>query len=116
MFPALIITPNNKLMNNVLLVTGAMQGNYISEEIVEWLRAQGVQSKRCLTTICSAFKEERCIESNNNYTFQLTLLSKHASNCVSLEISASTINTSYEVIIGVPTIRKHNMIDLLAYR
>jgi len=59
-FPALIITPSNSLNINVLLDTGAMQGNYISEEIAEWLKAQGATPKCCSTTVCSAFKGEIC--------------------------------------------------------
>ena len=113
-FPAEIIMSSNNLKFNVLLDTGAMQGNYISEEIAEWLRVKEAQSQSCSTEVCSAFRGVNCYKSNKFYNFHLAFLSEHTSKHNRIfDISAITINTSYDVIVGVPTIRKYNLLNML---
>ena len=74
---------NNACMPvNILFDTGALQGNYLSEDVAGWMQRQGAVAKADSSRVCGAFNE--CQLTKNLFTCNLvfssleTLDSKHA--------------------------------------
>ena len=54
---------------NILFDTGALQGNYLSEDVAGWMRRQGAVAKADRSRVCGAFNE--CHLTNNLFSCQL---------------------------------------------
>ena len=55
--PARLTIENAELTINVLFDTGALQSNYLSKEVADWLTRQGGERILNPAKICSAFDE-----------------------------------------------------------
>ena len=60
---ASLIVAQSNLTINVLFDTGALQGNYLSTGVADWLMRQGADTRQEPSRICSAFNE--CVITNN---------------------------------------------------
>jgi len=63
-----------------------------------------------------AFKGVKCFKCNKYYTFHPKLLEQTSKRTTTRVISATTINTAYDVIVGVPAIQQYNLLSTLASR
>ena len=66
---ATLVIEDHVLTVNVLFDTGALQGNYLSKDVADWLRQHGATSKDVASRICSAFND--CQLTNNLFTCHL---------------------------------------------
>ena len=64
-----LVIDDHVLTVNVLFDTGALQGNYLSRDVADWLRRHGATSTDVASRICSAFND--CQLTNNLFTCHL---------------------------------------------
>ena len=55
--PALLCHSSSCMPINILFDTGALQGNYLSEDVAGWMRRQGAVAKADSSRVCGAFNE-----------------------------------------------------------
>ena len=55
--PAMLHCHNTSMPVNILFDTGALQGNYLSEDVAGWMRQQGAVAKADSSRVCGAFDE-----------------------------------------------------------
>ena len=117
-FPASIVTNNQHDIINidVLLDTGALQGNYVSEEIARQLEALGANSCTCMKNVCTALKNGKCQISNKIYSFTLKFFNELTNEKININIKAVKLNMVHDLIIGIPTIREYDMLTIFAHR
>ena len=70
--PAMLTHDACELPVRILFDTGALQGNYLSTDVGDWLRQRGAEPANDPSNICSAFKECKVI--NNLFSCDLNLL------------------------------------------
>ena len=68
--PVSIHVYDHHLTLNVLLDTGALQGNYVSKRTAEWLRTNGATMSEEPCRICSAFND--CVLIKNKFNFNIS--------------------------------------------
>ena len=98
-----------------LLDTGAMQDNFITEDMAEQLETLGIHSCVCNKIVCSAFtgicrRSKGCIE------FSLGFFNEITDSIENIFVSAVIADIVVDVIIGLPTIIYHNMLAKLMSR
>jgi hypothetical protein len=97
---------------HVLLDTGALTGDYISDEIAEYLSLHSQYFTPCNVNILSVFKDtcSNCtFQTNCNLTFKNELTHENEL----LSINAKVINSVFDVIIGRGTITQYGLLDKL---
>ena len=57
-----------------LIDTGALQANYISQDIADWLESQGAKYCSCTASVCNAFGD--CSKSSKSFNFEILLTHK----------------------------------------
>ena len=79
-----------KLTNSIpiLFDTGALQGNYLSSDVGDWLRQWGAEPANEPSRICSAFNECKIINNLFSCTINFTPLVSEASNDTLHDIEA----------------------------
>ena len=97
-----------------LLDTGALQGNYVSTQLATWLRIQGARRCACDGVVCSGLGNT-CSSLIDKYEFCLTFVDE-TNRTQNLVLQACTIDTCYDLIIGLPSIRKHSLLHLFSTR
>lgn len=133
-----LITPtNNVYVTKCLLDTGALQGNYISEEVAAWFATQGGQvASDEATRICSPVAGGTCVSSTQVLISKIGIFSVLAMHRVydtygdQRSMSASVVNNEvkhsftirlrvmklpegYDMILGRPTILEHGLLPQL---
>jgi len=93
--------------------TGALSSNYISVELAAWLIQNGVKLCRCSRTICSSVA--RCAKSTGmlDFDFDFTLINEITLINTSIILTARILNSEYDLIIGLPTLRQYNLLQAL---
>jgi hypothetical protein len=95
----------------VLLDTGALRGNYISEDVACWLEGQGVQPNSCMSKVCGAIGDT-CVSVTRSFVFMLEFYNECNLINETFKIEASVLKDSQiELIVGRPTIITHNLSD-----
>jgi len=96
--------------------TGALSSNYISVELAAWLIQNGVKLCRCSRTICSSVA--RCAKSTGmlDFDFDFTLINEITLINASIILTARILNSEYDLIIGLPTLRQYNLLQAFTYK
>jgi hypothetical protein len=106
-----IITVNARTLQiAALLDTGALDGNYVSADILEWIKSSHGQVTSCASTnICSAFSNmcSQCIAMTE---FKVKLVSEVLSKPIEFSLHAKAINSPYDLIIGRPAIKQFDLV------
>jgi hypothetical protein len=108
-----ITLPGNNIDTRFLLDSGALNGNYVSEETAALLRAAGVkedpsEGKR----VCVAIGDI-CRPSGSVFTFPVEFFNESTKAKETLQIKASVFPCEWPIMIGLPTIRTHSLIRKL---
>ena len=91
--------------------TGALQDNYINGETAAWLDSQGVQASGCNGQICSGVDTNLCVSCSSRYNFYIVFINRLTNKKESIRIDAKLlVNSPYTLILGRPTLLKHNII------
>jgi hypothetical protein len=114
------VTDEVNIKTNVLLDTGALQGNYVSDQVAKELITMGAPVKNCNVTVTSCFKDDSTAIVNNNKAvvkvavdkvikFKLRFKHELSNEYENISLTACVVNNlSYDVIIGRPDIAKHD--------
>ena len=96
----------------MLIDSGALDGNYVSEHLASQLRAAGLITQRRQGRVCGAIGG---LCSDINDLFHLTLTFKNLNTNVdeNINISASVLKMKWPSVIGLPTIREENLVEKL---
>ena len=113
--PATAITIKDDLPIRFLLDIGALQGNYISKDLANALESRGVVRNKCNHRVCSAMSG-LCQHSDGLMKFYLQYTNVYANRLERMEITAKVLDIQFDLIIGLPTIKKHVLTtDKFAY-
>ena len=94
----------------VLLDTGAFNGNYISSRVAKWLVENfHVKIQPCSTTICGA-NSKWCVKCIGTINFTLNLNTELSSTMLALNLSATILDASFDIVLGRPTIKAYNLV------
>ena len=104
-----IITPRKKSYVDILIDTGALQGNYLSSDVAQWLRHQGVEEKNEKIKVCS-FKGCEAINSYFLVDFSLyDIVSRE--NIIIEKIKTWLLpNCPCDIILGRNTLEKYDLL------
>jgi hypothetical protein len=94
----------------VLIDTGALQGNYVNKQIASMLNNNGLNIIKNNKQICSAINNTPCFDSLGSLEFYLTYLNEISNKPETIFSNFSVIDSPFEVIIGRPTIIKHELL------
>jgi hypothetical protein len=97
-----------------LIDTGALQANYISQDIAEWLESHGAKYCSCSASVCNAVGG--CSRSRKSFNFDVLLTHELNHNKLKLSITAKVISSDYDLIIGLPDIRRYNLLNYFSYK
>ena len=102
----------NHLVVDTLLDTGALQGNYLSEDLAAWLVDQGaVRVHNGAISIQLAVKNSTTT-SSCSLVFNVTFLNEISGLPETiLNLKARILDSQHDLIIGRPVIRLHNLCD-----
>jgi hypothetical protein len=107
---ATIVFNNRKREVQALIDSGALQGNYISKDIKDWLNSLGAKCTKCVSpVVCSAFKNGTCHECLGNLNLNIELINTNSNKPYTFDTNANVINSSFDLIIGRPDIYKHHI-------
>jgi len=114
--PATAITIKDDLPIRFLLDIDALQGNYISKDLANAaLESRGVVTNKCNHCVCSAMSG-LYQHSDGLMTFYLPYTNVYANRLEIMKITAKVLDIQFDLIIGSPTIKKHELItDKFAY-
>lgn len=102
----------NHLIVNTLLDTGALQSNYISEDLAAWLVDQGAVLVHNGTISIQLATKNDVTTSSSNLNFHVTFLNELKNEPESiLNLNARILDSQHDLIIGRPIIRLHNLCD-----
>jgi hypothetical protein len=102
-----IFTPRGQeFLIRVLLDTGAVSNNYLNKAFGQKLTAAGHPVTACDINICAPFSAcSKCLG-----TLKLdVILSSETTEYTVRNISARVIESAYDLIIGLPTIKEHDL-------
>ena len=100
---------------NFLLDTCALQGNYISVDLAIQLRKEGCFFAESNHSVCSPVKDCKCFNSEGLLTFWLKYLNFATGVYENIEIEARVLDIEVDLIIGLPSIRKYNLVTNFAH-
>jgi hypothetical protein len=110
--PCDIVMSDETLTTSMLIDSGALDGDYISKDIANKLRAAGVQPRGAKKRVCSAFND-MCELSEGKFSLQINYVNEHTDKTETMHTTASCINTPWPIIIGRPTIKRNNLTSKL---
>jgi len=104
-----IITPQKKSYVNVLIDTGALQGNYLSADVAQWLQHQGVEEFIEKIKVCS-FKG--CETVNSYFLVDFSFLDKISGKIIIIEKIKTWLlpNCPYDIILGRKTLENFDLL------
>ena len=104
-----IITPQKKSYVNVLIDTGALQGNYLSADVAQWLQHQGVEEFKEKIKVCS-FKG--CETVNSYFLVDFSFLDKISGKIIIIEKIKTWLlpNCPYDIILGRKTLENFDLL------
>jgi hypothetical protein len=113
LIPISIITPTSTIDTNVLLDTGAFQGNYGSLELQAQLHEAGYNTSPCGSEVCSVIgNKQKCSRcSTIMESVKVNLKSKSFNKTFTIDIKFTELD--YDLIIGRPTIIQHRLLQVL---
>jgi hypothetical protein len=94
---------------DVFIDTGAVNGNYISQDIANFLVENHVEYCSCVTEVCSPINNS-CYLDSNNKLFKLNIFNQTANFDFTFE--ATILHSKYDIIIGRPTIKQFNLLRI----
>ena len=101
---------NNSLPVSALLDTGALNNSYISPRVARWLVDKHVaQINPCNTNICG-INDKLCVKCLGVIKITLHLKSELSNEFFYLNTEASIIDAAFDVLLGRPDIKKHNLV------
>jgi hypothetical protein len=101
---------NNSLPVSALLDTGALNNSYISPRVARWLVDKHVaQINPCNTNICG-INDKLCVKCLGVIKITLHLKSELSNEFFYLYTEASIIDAAFDVLLGRPDIKKHNLV------
>ena len=77
--PARIMINDAVLNVNILFDTGALQGNYVNENVARWMRTHGAEEIENPCRVCSAFNE--CVIINNSFICNILFSNLSSVDC-----------------------------------
>ena len=107
--PATAITIKDDLPLRFLLDIGALQGNYISKDLAIALESRGVIRNKCNHRVCSAMSN-LCQTADGLMKFYLQYFNVYVNKYERIEITAKVLDIQFDLIIGLPTIKHHELI------
>lgn len=110
--PCTIRTQGNALTVHTLVDNGALRGDFISRETADWLTSQGFKMCNCSSRVCSGFRN-MCSTALGKINFKLFFVNEITNSEESIDITASIIETQFDLIIGRPSIKKYGLADKL---
>ena len=96
---------------SVVLDTGAFHGNYISDRVAQWLRDKSsVAIHPCNSNniICGA-NSSWCSTCIGRVEINLILNPEISSTMITLPFTAKVLDAAFDVVIGRPSIKQHNL-------
>jgi hypothetical protein len=100
----ILIHNNHELTIDILLDTGALQGNYISIETANWLRSKGAKASNVNSNkVCSAYGE--CKHSLGTFTTYLKFCNEITNLYETHLLVFKTVDIDFDMVIGRPTIK-----------
>jgi hypothetical protein len=111
--PCQITLPGHVIDTRFFLDSGAVSGNYVSEDIAKRLREAGAkeypqEGKRVCMAIGSV-----CRPCGNVFEFPLRFFNESINDHESIDIKASVFDTQWPIMIGLPSIRTHRLTQKL---
>jgi len=100
---------------NFLLDTCALQGNFISVDLAIQLRKEGCFFAESNHLVCSPVKNCKCFNSEGLLTFWLKYLNFDTGVYENIEIVARVLDIEVDLIIGLPSIRKYDLVTNFAH-
>ena len=98
--------------------SGATSGSYASNEVAEWLADNGTVSCMCDRVICGAVGSKRCVHASCCHELNVTLHPDKNVNTLikkqTIDIDVAILPLQYDIVIGLPTFRKHGLFQVLA--
>jgi hypothetical protein len=102
---------NYKTLIDVLVDTGALQANYISNGIADWLTSRGVIIKSDLVA-CLVCNPNGCQRTKQYAEFDIEILNIKTNKNEIIPVKAWLLqNCPYDLILGRPTIISNNLLD-----
>jgi hypothetical protein len=110
----------NSLPVNVLFDTGAVQDNYVSTDVASWLLDRTFINSACVLPVAEATCKSAINlggTSNNSISlgavsFHFNFLNEVVNNLESLScLKAKIMDTSFDLIIGLQTIRQNQLVS-----
>ena len=92
--------------------TGSFPGNYVNKKVARWLNEVGAKKVQNEIEIQSGIGEEK-IRSYEAYVINYAFMNRITNEEEKIEIKAHSIDSPFEIIIGLQTIREHDIIDKL---
>lgn len=114
LIPTEIIYNNQNKLIETLLDTGSLQANYISRELADWLKNNGAIVCHCNSKVCDVFGI--CKTINESFNIDIILKNEITNQILKINIFTRVITSDYDLIIGLPTIKKYNLINHFSYK
>ena len=114
LIPSLISVNQQSKALGSFFDTGALSGNYISAEMAAWLVEKGVKLCQCRKLICSPVGG--CTSATGILAFTVTLINEISFIKTIIDLSARILNSEYDLIIGLPTLRQYALLKEFDYK
>jgi hypothetical protein len=89
-----------------LIDSGARKGNYMSQQLANFLRSYGLQFHACSHEVCSA--NDICTPCIASVQFDVILQNRYPTIALS-QLQATVIPMNFDFIVGLPTIRPYDL-------
>lgn len=110
--PCTVRIQGNSLAVSAFVDNGALTDNYVSRETADWLTSHGVKLCGCSSRVCSGFRN-MCSSSLGKVSFELSFVNEITKSEETLKLTASVIESPFDVIIGRPSIKNYDLADKL---
>ena len=101
LIPSYAVFCCSSLPVETILDSGALQSNYIHQDVAKWLQSKGANTCTCGHRIKTVAGN---IEINESMSADIILTTEVTSEKMNLKINARVLNFDYDSIIGLPTI------------
>ena len=113
LIPSYAVFCCSSLPVETILDTGALQSNYIHEDVAKWLQSKGANTCKCSHRVKTVAGN---IDINECMSVELILTNEMTSEKINLKINARVLNSDYDIIIGLPTIIQYNLLEFFKYK
>lgn len=104
----------SNLTVDALLDTGALQANYVNEDLARWIKSRGGKCVSGEDVVISLAARQSFTSSSSMVTFDVTFRNEASSSTERISsVTARVLDSQYQLIIGLPFIRLHNLCDKL---